>query len=62
MAEAHPGLQTEMVAGEGHPPLLRGPILSRISSFITGIEGAGPPADAVVPREAPPFDLDRRAE
>jgi pimeloyl-ACP methyl ester carboxylesterase len=62
MADAHPGLQVETVAGEGHPPLLRGPILSRISSFITGVEGAGPPTDAVVPREAPPFDLDRRAE
>jgi pimeloyl-ACP methyl ester carboxylesterase len=62
MAEVHPDLQAETVPGEGHPPLLRGPILSRISSFITGVEGAGPPADAIIPREAPAYDLDPRPE
>ena len=59
MAAAHPGLDVVTVANEGHPPLLRGgPLLGRISSFITGIEGPNPPAGAIVPREAPEFRLD----
>lgn len=59
MAAMHPGLDVVTIADEGHPPLLRGkPLLGRISSFITGIEGANPPAEAIVPRAAPAFSLD----
>jgi pimeloyl-ACP methyl ester carboxylesterase len=54
MAAEHPGLETVVVADEGHPPLLRdGHLLARISSFITGIEGSAPPAGAIVPRPPP---------
>lgn len=61
MTATHPNLETLSVADEGHPPLLRhGQVLARISAFITAIEGAGPPSDAIVPREAPEFDLDAR--
>jgi pimeloyl-ACP methyl ester carboxylesterase len=59
MAAEHPRLESITVAGEGHPPLLRGAqLIHRISAFITGIEGPGPPVDAVVPRPLPAFDLD----
>jgi pimeloyl-ACP methyl ester carboxylesterase len=59
MSAAHPHVETVTVAGEGHPPLLRRPnLLARISAFITAIEGAGPPAEAVIPRTPPAFDLD----
>jgi hypothetical protein len=47
------------VPGEGHTPILTtSSLLNRISAFITGIEGSGPPVDAVVPRLLPVFDLD----
>ncbi|MHA1547928.1 MAG: alpha/beta fold hydrolase [Alphaproteobacteria bacterium] len=43
MAAAHPDLATWTVPGEGHPPFLDGgPLLNRISSFITGHEGHEP--------------------
>jgi len=59
MATDHPGLETMTVAGEGHPPLLRGrAILGRISAFITTAEGANPPEEAVVPRDALAFNLE----
>jgi pimeloyl-ACP methyl ester carboxylesterase len=59
MAEMHPRFESVTVPGEGHPPLLRGaPLLQRISAFITAAEGAGPPAEAIVPRPFPVFDLD----
>jgi pimeloyl-ACP methyl ester carboxylesterase len=59
MSAAHPHVETVTVANEGHPPLLRrGHLLTRISAFITAIEGAGPPAEAVVPRAPAVFDLD----
>ncbi len=37
MATQHPGLVTIEVAGEGHPPMLRGALLSAIGDFIDGI-------------------------
>ncbi|MCX5493564.1 alpha/beta hydrolase [Kaistia dalseonensis] len=37
MAATHPGLVAVNVAGEGHPPMLRGPLLSRIAGFIATI-------------------------
>lgn len=40
MAALHPGLEAVTVEGEGHPPLLRGALLSRISTFIAGIDAA----------------------
>ncbi len=44
MAAVHPELTMLTVPGEGHPPhLAGGPLLNRMSSFITGIEGATPP-------------------
>jgi pimeloyl-ACP methyl ester carboxylesterase len=59
MLANHPRVETMTIADEGHPPLLRqGQILARISAFITAIEGAGPPAEAIIPREAPVYDLD----
>jgi len=59
MTTVHPNVEVVTVADEGHPPLLHhGQILARISAFITAVEGAGPPADAIVPREAAHFDLD----
>ena len=59
MAAEHPRFDSITVPGEGHPPLLNGTNLSqRISSFITGIEGSGPPFEAIVPRQSVPFDLD----
>jgi len=51
MAAEHPQFESIAVPGEGHPPLLCGTHLpQRISTFITSIEGAGPPIEAVVPR------------
>lgn len=51
MAAKHPRFESVAVPGEGHPPLLVGAHLTqRISSFITGIEGSGPPIEAAVPR------------
>ena len=59
MLASHPRVETMTIADEGHPPLLRqGQILARISAFITAIEGSGPPAEAIIPREAPVYDLD----
>jgi pimeloyl-ACP methyl ester carboxylesterase len=59
MAAEHPLFESMAVPGEGHPPLLIGNHLpQRISSFISGIEGAGPPIDAIVPRRPASFDLD----
>jgi pimeloyl-ACP methyl ester carboxylesterase len=40
MAEAHPGMEVLTVEGEGHPPLLRGPIVERIATFVAGVDGA----------------------
>jgi len=57
MAAEHPLFESIAVPGEGHPPLLGGTHLpQRISSFITGIEGSGPPIDAVVPSAPGDFD------
>lgn len=55
MVARHPLLELIEVPGEGHAPLLRQPsLLNAISAFVTGIEGSGPPADAVFPvRQAP---------
>jgi pimeloyl-ACP methyl ester carboxylesterase len=40
MAEAHPGMETMVVPGQGHAPLLRGPIiLDRIAAFVAGVDG-----------------------
>jgi pimeloyl-ACP methyl ester carboxylesterase len=58
MAAIHPDVQAVTIPGEGHPPALRGPVVTRISTFITGVEGPAPPSDAVIPRDAPAFDLD----
>ena len=38
MGEAHPGMQTVTVAGEGHAPLLRGPVIERIATFAAGVD------------------------
>ena len=63
MAAVHPRFDSMTVAGEGHAPLLRGAaLLHRIATFIAEAEGAAPPADAVAPRTAEPFDLDARAK
>lgn len=63
MSEEHPQVETVTVAGEGHAPLLRyGQILARVSAFVTAVEGNGPPADAVVPRDEAHYDLDAVAE
>lgn len=59
MRAARPGLEIVEVPGEGHPPQLVGAaILNRISAFITAAEGNAPPAETVMPREAPEFSLD----
>ena len=59
MAATHPGLESVTIDGQGHAPLLlRTPILQRISAFITGVEGAAPPADAVVRRGTQHSDPD----
>jgi pimeloyl-ACP methyl ester carboxylesterase len=59
MAAEHPLFESVTVPGEGHTPILTtSSLLNRISAFITGIEGSGPPVDAVVPRPLPVFDLD----
>ena len=59
MDAEHPGLVKVEVAGEGHPPLLvRRTMLEKIAAFVATAEGASPPPEAVIPREAPPFDLD----
>ena len=61
MAREHPALSTISVPNEGHPPLLvRSSLLSRISAFITALEGSGPSAEAVIPQESPAFNLDAR--
>jgi pimeloyl-ACP methyl ester carboxylesterase len=63
MAADHPRFESIIVPGQGHPPMLRQPqLLQRISAFITGIEGAGPPADAVIPRAHAAFDLDAQRD
>lgn len=64
MAAEHPHFETIVVPGEGHPPLLAGTHLpQRISSFITGIEGSGPPIEAVVPGPVPDdYDAGERDE
>lgn len=59
MAAEHPLFESVVVPGEGHPPLLGGNNLpQRIASFVTSIEGAGPPIEAVVPRLPTDSDLD----
>ena len=59
MEKEHARFDQISVAGEGHAPLLiRNAILDRISAFVIGIEGQAPPADAIVPRDRPAFDLD----
>jgi pimeloyl-ACP methyl ester carboxylesterase len=59
MATEHPRLESVTVPGEGHAPILSGAnLIQRISSFVTGIEGSGPPPDAVVPRVTQAFNLD----
>jgi pimeloyl-ACP methyl ester carboxylesterase len=59
MQRIHPSTQVVKVIGEGHPPRLAGgALLGKISAFITGIEGAAPPVDAVIPRQAAAYDLD----
>lgn len=59
MAATHPKLESVTIDGQGHAPLLlRTAILQRISAFITGLEGATMPVDAVIPREPAIFDLD----
>lgn len=59
MAESHPLFESVTVPGEGHPPLLRGTnLLQRVSSFISGIEGSGPPAEAVIPKPLATYDSD----
>jgi pimeloyl-ACP methyl ester carboxylesterase len=61
MKAEHADLDVVTIQGVGHPPLLRGgQLLGRISAFVTAIEGQGPPTEAIVPREAPVFDLDAR--
>jgi pimeloyl-ACP methyl ester carboxylesterase len=40
MAAEHPRLETLVVADEGHPPQVRGPMLVRIAAFIAGVEDA----------------------
>ncbi len=63
MSEEHPRVETVTVAGEGHAPLLRyGQLLARVSAFVTAVEGNGPPADAIIPRDEATFDLDAAAE
>ncbi len=59
MEKEHPSFDPITVAGEGHAPLLIDKaILQRISAFVIGIEGQGPPVEAVIPRDLPAFDLD----
>ncbi len=59
MEKEHPRFDQISVAGEGHAPLLvHSGILQRISAFVIGVEGQGPPADAVIPRDLPALDLD----
>ena len=63
MTEEHPRVETVTVAGEGHAPLLRyGQLLARVSAFVTTVEGDGPPADAIIPRDEVNYDLDAVAE
>lgn len=38
MGEAHAGMESVLVEGEGHAPLLRGPILDRIAAFVAGVD------------------------
>jgi len=59
MANNHPRFESVTVPGEGHPPLLRGAhLLQRVSTFISGIEGSGPPAEAVIPKPPATYDTD----
>ena len=63
MTEEHPRVETVTVAGEGHAPLLRyGQLLARVSAFVTAVEGDGPPADAIIPRDEVGYDLDAVTE
>ncbi len=63
MSEEHPRVETVTVAGEGHAPLLRyGHLLARVSAFVTAVEGSGPPADAIIPRDEARYDLDAVTE
>ncbi|WP_372421491.1 alpha/beta fold hydrolase [Salinarimonas chemoclinalis] len=50
MGRRHPRLEAEEVSGEGHAPLLRGPLAERIARFIAGAEAGGAPDR----REPPP--------
>jgi pimeloyl-ACP methyl ester carboxylesterase len=58
MGQAHPAMETIAVPNEGHAPLLRGALLSRIAAFIARIEGAGPSPDAIIAAPTPAYDLD----
>ena len=59
MASNHPRFESVTVPGEGHPPLLRGThLLQRVSTFISGIEGSGPPPEAVIPKPLATYDPD----
>lgn len=59
MRDEHPNVESLVVKGTGHPPLLRGAqLLNRISAFIAASEGDSPPAEAVVPRPPAVFSLD----
>ncbi|MEJ0013097.1 MAG: alpha/beta hydrolase [Bauldia sp.] len=58
MTAAHPSVETALVPNEGHAPLLRGPLLTRIAAFIARVEGGDPAPDAVIAKEMPQFDLD----
>lgn len=58
MAAAHPAIETITVPDEGHPPMLRGPLLPRIAAFVARIEGAPASPDTATPREMPAFDLE----
>ena len=63
MQEIRPDMGIMEIAGEGHAPLLRqAEHLARISAFIAAAEGAGPPANSVMPRDEASYDLDAPAE
>jgi pimeloyl-ACP methyl ester carboxylesterase len=59
MAREHPRLDSIVIEGEGHAPLLiRDALLQRISTFIMASEGEGLPIEAIAPQAAPQPALD----
>ncbi|HVY20183.1 MAG TPA: alpha/beta hydrolase [Bauldia sp.] len=58
MARAHARVETVVIPNEGHAPLLRGALLSRIAAFIAAAEGSEASPDAIVAKEPPTYDLD----